>query len=287
MQTATSFQTRCLAFRVVSATALSALVACSDPPTTPTSPARTAGARVSQLIATTTTPIPLYQQAPAGVNRLCFAPFICADDFVVPSGERWTVSHVILDGARQSASVPLTVRFYADAGGLPGALLQSFSVEPITSTPDGGFLTNYLLLLPTPVTLTSGTYWIATTDFIWRSGQPSVGRTATFTTGGAWAQIPVEDFAFSLFTLRTPASSIEALQGTIAGLGLHHGTANSLDAKLRAALGALADNDEATACEALQDFLNHVRAQRGKKIPATDADAMSAEVTAIRNQLGC
>lgn len=80
---------------------------------------------------------------------------------------------------------------------------------------------------------------------------------------------------------------IEELQDEVAGLGLPAGLANSLDGKLRAALDALAAGDTATACESLRAFVNEVRAQRGKKIPAADADALIAEVEAIMGGLGC
>lgn len=38
--------------------------------------------------------------------------------------------------------------------------------------------------------------------------------------------------------------------------------------------------------KALQDFLNHVCAQRGEKTLMSDADAMSAEVVGIRGLIG-
>jgi hypothetical protein len=54
-----------------------------------------------------------------------------------------------------------------------------------------------------------------------------------------------------------------------------------------AALAALHTGDIATACNKLQDLLNEVNAQRGKKIPLQLADALTSSVIEIRAELGC
>jgi hypothetical protein len=61
----------------------------------------------------------------------------------------------------------------------------------------------------------------------------------------------------------------------------------SLSAKLQAALAALQLGDIATTCSKLQDFLNELRAQRGKKIPGDLADALTNSVIQIRADVGC
>jgi hypothetical protein len=68
---------------------------------------------------------------------------------------------------------------------------------------------------------------------------------------------------------------------------LPEGTKTSLGAKLNAAVVALQAGDIATACIKLQDFLNELRAQRGKKIPEGFADALANSVMEIRTGLGC
>jgi hypothetical protein len=142
--------------------------------------------------------------------------------------------------------------------------------------------------LPTPMVLPAGTYWIGAREFFWAVVKPPVNNWASGKTGAEpWFRFPAEDFAFRLFTRQTPSSSIEALRLTVAGLGLNQGIANSLDAKLTAALLALASDDHEASCGALQALLNQVHAQRAKQIPAGDADATSAAVTAIRGQVGC
>jgi hypothetical protein len=61
----------------------------------------------------------------------------------------------------------------------------------------------------------------------------------------------------------------------------------SLNAKLQAALAAFQLGDIATTCSKLQDFLNELRAQRGKKIPGDLADALTNRVIQIRADVGC
>ncbi len=90
---------------------------------------------------------------------------------------------------------------------------------------------------------------------------------------------------------RAPAATgdrIRALIGTVAGLGLHHGTERSLTAKLEAALAALEDGDSATdPCGPLRAFGNHVRAQTGKKLSSAQATRLNGELSAVRASLGC
>jgi hypothetical protein len=62
--------------------------------------------------------------------------------------------------------------------------------------------------------------------------------------------------------------------------------AKKLQAKLTAALTAVNANQTATACTAMQDFINLVAAQ-GRKIPSATAAAFTADAQAIRTNLGC
>jgi hypothetical protein len=82
----------------------------------------------------------------------------------------------------------------------------------------------------------------------------------------------------------SPAELIVALIEQVEGLNLHHGIENSLVAKLNAAFQALADvstQNNVAAINALNDFINAVNAQRGKKIPAAAADALIAAALEI------
>jgi hypothetical protein len=67
----------------------------------------------------------------------------------------------------------------------------------------------------------------------------------------------------------------------VQSLGLPQGTENSLVAKLNAAQSSLEQGNTAAAEGQLTAFINEVSAQRGKKIPAAEADALIAQAQAI------
>lgn len=76
-----------------------------------------------------------------------------------------------------------------------------------------------------------------------------------------------------------PTDLIVDLMQEVVALNLKHGIANSLDAKLDHAFDALMDSatyNDISAVNSLDAFINAVNAQRGKAIPAADADALIA-----------
>ena len=79
------------------------------------------------------------------------------------------------------------------------------------------------------------------------------------------------------FSLSDSTQLLEFLAQDITDLGLQHGIANNLLAKLNSALQILEDenqnNDDATV-NILRAFINNVEAQAGKKISSPDADAI-------------
>ncbi len=84
-----------------------------------------------------------------------------------------------------------------------------------------------------------------------------------------------------------PAEMIADLRAAIGTLGYTGGTRASMDSKLVNALAALNASNVPAACSALQDLINHVRAQRGKRISASNASLIIAATVAIRAELGC
>jgi hypothetical protein len=181
----------------------------------------------------------------------------------------------------------------AASPGRPGAqLVEAPAIAPASCTTiDAGF-SECLYALPQPVALTAGTYWLAA-DGVKLRIVPRQGHIVHARTGPDREFTPYDnagaDFVFSLFATPgvSPPAAIRDLQASVAGMGLHQGTANSLDAKLRAATSALAAGDTPGACAALQDVLNFTAAQRDKRIPPAQADQIDADTRAIRAALGC
>ncbi len=86
---------------------------------------------------------------------------------------------------------------------------------------------------------------------------------------------------------KTPAERVADLISLVRSFNLPYGTTNSLTVKLRGALDALEAGDTATACARLSDFVNHTRAQSGKKLTTAQANQLIEEANAIRSLLGC
>ena len=80
-----------------------------------------------------------------------------------------------------------------------------------------------------------------------------------------------------------PVVLLEQLETTVTGAG----PGNSLANKIMLAQTYLDVPDEESACLILGDFLNQVRAQRGKKLTEEQADAFTADATAIIAAIGC
>lgn len=85
-----------------------------------------------------------------------------ADDFVVPESDTWNVSQVDLFGAYRPGTLsPATIAdvyFYADADGSPGEELAAFTDVSIDDSDADG---DWSVMLPSPVTLAGGTYWVS------------------------------------------------------------------------------------------------------------------------------
>ncbi|NQV17444.1 MAG: hypothetical protein HQ534_02750, partial [Armatimonadetes bacterium] len=81
-----------------------------------------------------------------------------ADEFIVPTGETWTINEVVVLG-HYSAAGPCdlaNVRFYEDAAGMPGTLL--FEYLDVAANPDvDGNLDCFISDTP----FTEGTYWVS------------------------------------------------------------------------------------------------------------------------------
>lgn len=144
-----------------------------------------------------------------------------ADDFVLSAAG--AISTITVWGVYFPADAPVpdnwTVIFHADAGGLPGAVLETQTNVPssrfVTGISLGGLAEwQYQLTLNTPVPLTAGTYWVeiyndtllgvGTDDWAWETGNldPINGRLglafAFDAPGIIWFLDPVRDMALQL-----------------------------------------------------------------------------------------
>jgi type VI protein secretion system component Hcp len=87
-------------------------------------------------------------------------------------------------------------------------------------------------------------------------------------------------------TVLSYAQATTNLQTQVDGAGLDHGQQNALDSQLQAAIDSFNRGDTNAGANQLGAFINHVKAQRGKKIDAALADAWSAAAQRIINAVG-
>ena len=85
----------------------------------------------------------------------------------------------------------------------------------------------------------------------------------------------------------TPSDQIQQLVDCVQSLGLEQGIANSLIAKLNAAIDSLSRGDTVAACNQLAAFQNEAQAQSGKALTPSQAAELIAAAAAISAQLGC
>lgn len=151
-----------------------------------------------------------------------------------------------------------------------------------------------------PVTLQIGNETVVVTSYLDANGNGFFGFVATADDTVKFTFAQSSTLQNEIFQVYNPAYAnapvvggedpeemIEDLQSTVAAMNLSAGLATSIDAKLRAAIAALSVDDTTLACAALQDLVNYVNAQRGKKLSIADADTILAAVASIRDELDC
>lgn len=86
----------------------------------------------------------------------------------------------------------------------------------------------------------------------------------------------------------SPQQEVQDVVAEINALSIASGTKTSLNSKLQAVVTCLAAGDISCACSRLQDFINEVKAQAGKKkISSAQATQLIAEAINIMSDLGC
>jgi len=132
--------------------------------------------------------------------------------------------------------------------------------------------------------------WTAATGMVGLGALPGAGFPESRAYGVSADGLTVvgeSDYEAFILTLSSgdPAEILIAgLIPQVASVNLQNGIENSLDAKLDAAFGALdgaSAQDDLAAINALGAFINAVKAQSGKAIPAADADALIAAAQKI------
>lgn len=113
---------------------------------------------------------------------------------------------------------------------------------------------------------------------------------ATFAIGTTSVNCTAKDAANNtstakIFTITVKSAATQLTELKAAVTTLPPGT--SLADKAQAALTAAQAGNTTTACGALREFLNEVRAQEGKKLTKAQAQQLSADATRIRAVLGC
>lgn len=93
----------------------------------------------------------------------------------------------------------------------------------------------------------------------------------------------VGDTSHAFVTTNLPSLLLQTLAANVVGVG----PGRSLAGKVGQAQSYYAAGNIGAACTMLTDFINEVRAQRGKKIAAATADALIADARAIMSAMGC
>jgi len=224
-----------------------------------------------------------------------------ADDFVVPAGATWSVAQVLLYGRAFEefengvwVDQPVTLAIARDNAGTPGDVIYSetrvsSAHEQLSCT---NCASNYLYPLSQNVTLTEGTYWLEVlaptgSGFTWYTSSSQVGNSGEFYNGTWHPFTSPLDLVFAIYSAVTPTSAAQGIQTTLASFNLEAGLFTSLNAKLRAILASLQAGDKAGACNGLQDFVNQINAQSGKKLTTAQAQELLDAAATLKQLIGC
>ncbi|WP_340199504.1 T9SS type A sorting domain-containing protein [Ascidiimonas sp. W6] len=209
--------------------------------------------QVAEGFTTTVTEFAIYEQIDPRISSSPSQLFVdfggalvqSSDDFVIPSGNTWTIDKVLAAGGANGAPTftSATVVIYADAGGLPGAeIYNSGALVPASAATD----TNLTLELPEAQVLESGTYWLSVyailpfnpggRQWFWNTQSAVVGNEAAF-------RDPVNLFGTGAldwtpqsgaFTTRPPRDHIFQIFGVVEEAGTTGGGTESNDPELLA-----------------------------------------------------
>ena len=144
-------------------------------------------------------------------------------------------------------------------------------------------------------------FTVSYSGFVLGEGPGALGGTLTFSTAagagsapGSYAVTPggltsgnyAITFVSGTLTVLGYGQATSNLQAQVDAAGLDHGTQNSLDSQLRAAVALFNAGDTAGGVSQLGAFISHVSAQRGKHIAAALADAWVVSAQRIIDAAG-
>jgi hypothetical protein len=165
-----------------------------------------------------------------------------------------------------------------------------------------GDLTPPVLTVPSTITVNASrpsgatvAYSVSATDNA--DPQPTINCSppsgSTFRIGVTTVKCTAIDLAGNTATatfqvvVRGAGAQLTDLTALVQGLGLEHGTARSFVAKLESARAALTAENRADGCGSLKAFINHAKAQSGKKLTTAQANRLILDTSRIRAVLGC
>jgi hypothetical protein len=167
------------------------------------------------------------------------------------------------------------------------------------SSPNGSFIIGARVGTPTGATAGTATGMAVDSNFVYWADQfdGSIGRAPVsggstglnnffIRTLGDPTGVAVDRLS-SVSAGPHPPPAIAPLVADVQRLGLPHGIERSLLAKLDAAERAVDAADREAGCDSLNAYLHEVEAQSGHKLDAAPAAGLIADVTAIRQSLGC
>jgi hypothetical protein len=128
----------------------------------------------------------------------------------------------------------------------------------------------------------------ARTAFIPVSGQPGYGYRNLLTgqsvppAAPATGSTPIGNYLSYHFILSAPAKGISTIGAVVDSLGF-----NQSQNLIQAALSALESGDTPAACGQLTAFVNQVKAQSGKQLTQSEANALILTTSSVMGKVGC
>jgi hypothetical protein len=139
-----------------------------------------------------------------------------ADDFIVPAGQTWQVDQILIPGvyADNDEQAPnFDVTIYGDDAGMPGTLIVSATIYPISDI--SGEVT---LNLTPPLSLSPGTYWLSVNaNALFGASQTQwFWRTRTIQTGSPYHWLETSGiFATPCVNIWQPGAAVCGLGGGV------------------------------------------------------------------------